>query len=299
MKFLLSAISSFFLLIGDEDPYVVILGITQDGGYPQAGCIKSCCKDLWGVNSKKVSCIGIVDPPSKKSWMVDSTPDFPEQYHILKEHHQSKIEGIFLTHAHVGHYTGLLNFGKEIMGSNKISVFTMPKMKLFLINNAPWSQLIKINNIELIPIFKDREIQLNSHLIIEPILVPHRDEFSETVGFKIMGSKKSLVYIPDIDKWNVWERDIIKIILNNDFILIDGTFYANNEIPNRDMSMIPHPFITESMELFSTLNTINRNKVYFIHLNHTNPAIKNNSAAFNRIRSKRFNIAQEGQKFNL
>ena len=299
MKFLLSAISSFFLLIGDEDPYVVILGITQDGGYPQAGCIKSCCKDLWGVNSKKVSCIGIVDPPSKKSWMVDSTPDFPEQYHILKEHHQSKIEGIFLTHAHMGHYTGLLNFGKEVMGSNKISVFTMPKMKLFLTNNAPWSQLIKINNIELIPIFKDREIQLNSHLIIEPILVPHRDEFSETVGFKIMGSKKSLVYIPDIDKWEKWEHDIIKEIANVDYAFLDATFFDAAEVNNRDISEIPHPFIIESMKLFSELTSEEKNKIYFIHFNHTNPALNPESPQTKEVIGNGFHIARINDVFEL
>ena len=30
-----------------ESPYVVVLGITQDGGYPQAGCKKECCRDAW------------------------------------------------------------------------------------------------------------------------------------------------------------------------------------------------------------------------------------------------------------
>ena len=286
-------------LISAETPYVVVLGISQDGGSPQSGCNKSCCKALWGNQNKKVSCIAIVDPISHKSWMVDATPDFPEQYQILKYKHKTEINGIFLTHAHFGHYTGLLNLGREVMGASEIPVYTMPKMKKFLINNAPWNQLINIKNIKLIEMFEDREIQLNHHLIIEPIRVPHRDEFSETVGFKIMGEKNSLVYIPDIDKWSLWERDIIKIILNNDFILIDGTFFSNNEIPNRDMSKIPHPFITESLDLFSNLDTPNRNKIHFIHLNHTNPAIKINSAAYNLIKKKRFNIAKEGQKFNL
>lgn len=114
-----------------------------------------------------------------------------------------------------------------------------------------------------------------------------------------MGLNKSLVYIPDIDKWNIWERDILKIILNNDYILIDGTFFDSSEILNRDMSEIPHPFISESIELFSDLNRFNRNKIFFIHLNHTNPVIKNNSAAYNKVLTNGFNISKQGQMFYL
>ena len=281
-------------------PYAVVLGTTQDGGYPQAGCIKSCCSSLWknSDHSKMVSSIGLVSD-SKNSWIIDATPDFPRQYHILKDKHKTSIKGIFLTHAHMGHYSGLLHLGREVMGRKKMDVFAMSRMKSFLEENAPWNQLVELENIILNKIFPDQEIQIDQSIIIEPILVPHRDEFSETIAFKIMGENKSLVYIPDIDKWNIWERDILKIIMNNDYILIDGTFFDSNEIPNRDMTEIPHPFISESIELFLDLNRYNRNKVFFIHLNHTNPVIKNNSAAYNKVIKNGFNVAQEGQRFNL
>lgn len=287
-----------FLFAGNNN-YVVVLGIAQDGGYPQAGCSKSCCSSLWNDDhNKMVASIGLVSD-SKNSWIIDATPDFPEQYHILKDKHKTSIKGIFLTHAHMGHYSGLLNLGKEVMGKKKMDVFTMSRMKSFLEENAPWNQLVEQENIVLNKIFPDQEIQIDQNLILEPILVPHRDEFSETIGFKIMGENKSLIYIPDIDKWNIWERDILKIILHNDYILIDGTFFDRNEIPNRDLTEIPHPFISESIELFLNLNRYNRNKVFFIHLNHTNPVMKNNSAAYNRVITNGFNIAQEGQIFNL
>lgn len=300
MKYLFLYTLVFSLIIAENSHYVVVLGIAQDGGYPQAGCIKSCCSRLWnnGDDSQMVASIGLVSE-SKKSWMIDATPDFPKQYHILKEKHQTSIKGIFLTHAHMGHYSGLLNLGREAIGEKRMDTFVMSRMKSFLEENAPWNQLIELENIVLKKIFPDEEIQLDKNLIIEPILVPHRDEFSETIGFKIMGKNKSLVYIPDIDKWNIWERDILKIILNNDYILIDGTFFDNNEIPNRDMNKIPHPFISESIELFLDLNRFNRNKVYFIHLNHTNPAIKQNSAAYNKVLEKGFHISKQDQRFHL
>ena len=294
---------SFILFIGfpfsQDSPYVVVLGIAQDGGSPHAGCEKRCCKELWTNGDKeKVSCVGIVDPRSGKSWMIDATPDFPEQYRILTKEHDSELAGIFLTHAHMGHYTGLLHLGREVMGAKDVPVFAMPEMKEFLESNGPWNQLVQLNNIEIQPMKNDKEIKLANGLIIEPFLVPHRDEYSETVGYKIMGLKQSVLFIPDIDKWEKWDQEIFEVIQHIDIALLDGTFYSQDELPNRDMGEIPHPFIVESMETLYNLNSSNRNKVHFIHFNHSNPAIRN-GAASNLIRSNRFDVTLEGMIFPL
>ena len=300
MKVFICFLISFGYLLPNEDPYIVVLGIAQDGGAPHAGCNKICCDNLWETSqNEKVSCIGIVDPKSGKSWMIDATPDFPEQHQILKNNHNTELAGIFLTHAHFGHYTGLLHLGKEVMGAKHIPVYAMPKMEQFLKKNGPWNQLIKLNNIKIQPIQNKREIKLANQLFIEPFLVPHRDEYSETVGYNIMGVNQSVLFLPDIDKWDKWDQDIFQVVLHAGIALIDGTFYSQDEIPHRDMSEIPHPFIVETMDKLFLLNTPNRNKVHFIHFNHSNPAIKNNSAVSNLIKSKRFNIAREGNIFRL
>ena len=286
-------------LFGDR-PYVVVLGIAQDGGAPHAGCEKSCCLDLWESGKKeKVSSIGIVNPLTKQSWLFDATPDFPSQYRILTENHNTELVGIFLTHAHMGHYTGLLHLGKEVMGKKNVPVYVMSRMKRFLETNGPWSQLVNLKNINLKLIENNKDIKIGEQLFIEPFLVPHRDEYSETVGYRIIGKEKSLAFIPDIDKWEKWHGNIFQLVLNTDILLLDGTFYSQNEIPHRNMAEIPHPFIIESMETLSELNTENRSKVHFIHFNHSNPAIKDNSPAYYKIKSKRFNLAREGDRFNL
>ena len=281
-------------------PYVVVLGIAQDGGLPHAGCLKSCCKNLWGTgNNEKVASIGIVDPKTGQSWLIDATPDFASQLHILENIHKTKLSGIFLTHAHIGHYSGLLQLGREVMGAKDMPVYAMPRMKSFLYENSPWNQLLSLENIKIIDLKNSKEIKLSSQLYIEPFLVPHRDEFSETVGYRVVSNKKSLVYIPDIDKWSKWDQDIFQVVLHSDFALLDGTFYSSEEIPHRDMSEIPHPFIIETMDLLDNMNSKNRKKIYFIHFNHSNPAINYTSSVSNIIRSKRFNIATEGLKLNL
>ena len=286
-------------LFGDR-PYVVVLGIAQDGGAPHAGCEKSCCIGLWESGKKeKVSSIGIVNPLTKQSWLFDATPDFPSQYRILTENHNTELVGIFLTHAHMGHYTGLLHLGREVMGKKNVPVYVMSRMKRFLETNGPWSQLVTLKNINLKLIENNKYIKIGEQLFIEPFLVTQRDEYSETVGYRIIGKEKSLAFIPDIDKWEKWHGSIFQLILNTDILLLDGTFYSQNEIPHRNMAEIPHPFIIESMETLSELNSENRNKVHFIHFNHSNPAIKDNSPAYHTIKSKRFNLAREGDKFKL
>ena len=185
IKYLSIFLLVFSFLFSRNNNYVVVLGIAQDGGYPQAGCTKSCCSKIWNDGkSQMVSSIGLVSE-SKNSWMIDATPDFPKQYHILKNKHKTSIRGIFLTHAHMGHYSGLLHLGREVMGIKKMDVFAMPRMKSFLEENAPWNQLIKLENIILNKIFPDQEIQLDHSLIIEPILVPHRDEFQRQLDLKL------------------------------------------------------------------------------------------------------------------
>ena len=282
-------------------PYAVVLGIAQDGGYPHAGCERRCCADLWKNDSlkKMVSCISVIDPKSGLAWMIDATPDFAKQYNIITKEHNARLAGIFLTHAHIGHYTGLMHLGREVMGSKNIVVYAMPKMKLFLENNEPWKQLVSLKNIHIIPIEDKKEIILSRNLIIEPFKVPHRDEFSETVGYNIIGPNESLLYIPDIDKWDKWEHDILFWIESTGYALLDGTFYYDGEIPNRNMSEIPHPFIMESMNYFETLLERNQNKIFFIHLNHTNPAIRENSAASRNIIKNGFNVARKGMKLYL
>ena len=281
--------------------YVMVLGVAQDAGYPQMNCKKECCTATWSNTElqRTTSCLAIVDPTTNEQWIIDATPNIKEQLQLLKSATETeKVDGVLLTHAHMGHYTGLLHLGREVMGTQDIPVFAMPKMKEFLESNSPWDQLVSLNNIEIQLMKNDKEIKLADGLFIEPFLVPHRDEYSETVGFKIIGVNKSVLFIPDIDKWEKWDQDIFEVIKHIDIALLDGTFYSQGELPNRDMSEIPHPFIVESMKVLYHLNTPNRNKVHFIHFNHSNPAIKIGTVS-NLIRSNRFNVAREGMIFPL
>ena len=279
----------------DKNPYLMVLGIAQDAGFPQANCNKKCCEKAWEYPEKRkfVSCLALVDPKTKEQWIFDATPDIKFQLNILeKKSKLNPLNGIFLTHAHIGHYTGLMQLGREVMGTKKLPVYAMPRMESFLKNNAPWEQLSKINNINIIPIQEDSAIILNQNIKVTPFLVPHRDEYSETVGYKIETINKKVLFIHDIDKWHLWDIDIVSLIQQIDYAFIDGTFYQDGEL-ERDMSSIPHPFVTESMNLFENLSTKDKAKIHFIHLNHTNPLLQNNSLEEKEIIQKGFKCAKQ------
>jgi pyrroloquinoline quinone biosynthesis protein B len=276
---------------------LVVLGTIQDAGSPHIACKKACCENLFEKSNplRKVVSLGIVDPQNNKSFLFEATPDITSQLKNLKQFSNSENElpnGIFLTHAHIGHYTGLMYFGKEATNASQVPVYAMPRMKKFLENNGPWNQLVNTNNIALQEIENRKEIELTSNIKVIPFTVPHRDEFSETVGFKIIGPKKSVLFIPDIDKWEKWETDISEVISQVDYAFVDATFFDGEEINSRDISEIPHPFIIESMELFKGLPSEEKQKIYFIHFNHTNPVINNQSKAYQQVIENGFNVAQ-------
>lgn len=276
---------------------VVILGTIQDAGSPQLGCTKDCCKNLFlnPDKDRKVVSLGIVDAINNKSFLIEATPDITQQAKALKSFSsfssKEMPDGIFLTHAHIGHYTGLMYLGKEAFNADTIPVFAMPRMKMFLKQNGPWSQLVMNKNIALQELFDGKEIELTNDVKITPFTVPHRDEYSETVGYLVTGPHKKLMFIPDIDKWAKWKTDIINAISKVDYAFIDATFFNAEEINNRDISTIPHPFIIESMKLFENLPVAEKKKVYFIHFNHTNPVINKNSKQYKQVIQNGFNVA--------
>lgn len=280
-----------------------VLGTIQDGGIPHMGCSKECCSNYFLSKKSRigVSSLGVSNLKHDTNYIIDATPNINFQLIDLigNADPSKKLNGIFLTHAHMGHYAGLLNFGRESLNSKNIPLYLMPKFYNFILNNGPWNQLVKLNNIKLNKIYNREKVILHNNLSFTPIQVPHRDEYSETVGYIIESIHKKALYIPDIDKWAKWEVSIVEMIKSVDYAFLDGTFFDKKEINNRDISEIPHPFIIESLKLFEGLDGSEKSKIYFIHLNHTNPVLNSESSEYKKVISAGFNIAKTGMEFFL
>lgn len=294
---------TFFSCVKQELPnqFITVLGNVQDAGYPHIGCEKFCCNENFNSATVNfVTSLGITDLVDKKSFLLEATPDISMQLKFLKKIYNSStiIDGVFITHAHIGHYTGLMYFGREALGAYKVPVYVMPKMKLFLESNSPWNQLIDLNNIQLSEIFHNKNINISNNLEIVPFTVPHRDEFSETVGYKIIGPNKSALFIPDINKWNLWDKDIVEEVKDVDYAFLDATFFKDGEV-NRSMEEIPHPFVVETLNLFKNESDELKNKIYFIHFNHTNISLQDKNPVIDSISKLGYNFTRFGDQLSL
>lgn len=283
---------------------LVVLGVAQDAGYPQINCYAEHCLPAWKKTELRrlATSLAVIDRQNNTKYLFEATPDIKEQLyqlHKLAPDTEYPMAGIFLTHAHMGHYTGLIHLGREAASTKSVPVYAMPRMKQFLETNGPWSQLVKLKNIELVELESERKVELSPKLNVIPLLVPHRDEFSETVGYKIIGAKKTALFIPDIDKWQKWSVDIRELIKQVDYAFVDATFFAAAELPNRDMNEVPHPFVSESIQFFANLSKEDKAKVHFIHFNHSNPLLIDGSKAQREVRKQGFKFAKEGMRIFL
>jgi len=280
--------------MGIHSVEVITLGTAQDGGIPQFGCDCPHCQAAWAGESKRrlVASLGIVDHDSKEYWLVDASPDIREQIHLLTSSNSHyRLAGVLLTHAHIGHYLGLAFLGRESFNAQNLPVLCTQRMDEFLRTNQPWKQLIDLGNIALSVIEPGYTIRLGTTATATPLLVPHRDELSDTLAWNIAGPTKQLIYCPDIDRW---EGEILEAIKSADIALLDGTFYSADELPDRDITKIPHPCVIDSIKMFEGWDV----EIQFMHLNHSNRLLSDEGLLV-ELKVRGFNLGKRGDVWKL
>lgn len=286
-------------------PWVQVLGVAQDGGHPQPGCSAPCCAPAWSdpTRGHQIASLAILDPLEGKRWMVDASPDFPRQLRAMDEalapQGKPDLAGIILTHAHIGHYAGLMFLGREAIGSQGVPVLAMPRLRSFLETSGPWSQLARLENIELRPLEGDGPLPLSSRIAVESFRVPHRGEYSETVGVIIHGPERAVLYLPDVDRWDRWKVPVEDFIARVDVAYLDATFFTDDELQGRSIDEVPHPRVQQSIDRFSSLPEPERAKIRFIHFNHTNPLLQPDSKEHRIVEAAGMACALEGERVSL
>lgn len=283
---------------------VTILGTAQDAGVPHPNCFCDHCKAAMEQPKRRrfASSLAVVETNTKQWHLIDATPDMREQLAMIQLKYGwfgQLMDSIWLTHAHIGHYPGLMFLGREAIGTKGIPVFCGEKMKHMLENDAPWKQLVALNNIRPQLVQQEQAIELSQQVRITPVEVPHRNEFSETFGFWVQGPSRKLLYIPDIDRWEDWAHDIHDMVKEADICLLDGTFHSIEEIEKmgRNYKEIPHPVITETMDRLQDL--VGETAVYFTHFNHTNPVLDETDPFVKHVLERGFHLAVEGLELPL
>ena len=295
--------------LGATPPSARVLGIAQDGGLPHAACRCDRCEAARTdpARASGVSSLALIAPKAGKVYLMDAAPEITAQLNLLDDARKppmgkvdrAPIDGVLLTHAHMGHYLGLSYLGFEAVSAKGVPVWASERMGAFLRANGPWSQLVSQKNIRLERATPETPFTLDGDLKVTPFLVPHRDEYTDTLGYRVDGPNRSLVYIPDSAPWRKWRAPLKDRLQGVDVALLDATFYSGDELPGRDLSRIGHPLVVDTMDLLQDRVKAGTLEVYFIHLNHSNPALAPDSAARKEIEKRGFHVARVGQDIPL
>ena len=292
---------------------VIVLGRAQDGGLPHLGCERGCCVQARRTGRLETpACLGVRDLESGALIMLEASPAIETQVALLHEltgttdRGRRPVDGILLTHAHIGHYAGLVQLGREVAATKSVPVWSTPRFAGFLRENGPWSQLVKLGQIELMEISPGTTDGKTAPVAFEPLpgleveafLVPHRDEFSDTVAYKLHGPRKTILFCPDVDRWDAHHGLLESLLDGVDVAYVDATFYDGRELPGRNILEVPHPPMIRTMELLEEVGRESPGRVRFIHLNHTNPAL-NDQDLQDEIRGKGFPVAEVGERTKI
>jgi len=293
-----------------DDLYALVLGTVQDAGFPQVGCYTELCDEGRRLHregrGRYVASLALVEPRAERLYLVDATPDITRQIDLIPEAsfrrragERRPFDGIFLTHAHIGHYDGLAVLGNEGLGIQDVPVYCTEAMADFLASNDPWGFMVRQGRIRPTPLPLDRWHRVDEHLEVQLWKVPHRDELADTVGFVFRGPSGSLLYLPDINAWRLWSRDLADAVANVDVALLDASFWSLDELPGRALEDIPHPLVSQTMDLLQDVVDRRASRVVLTHLNNTNPALREGGPQAAEVVRRGFELAREGMRFGL
>ncbi|HOX19564.1 MAG TPA: MBL fold metallo-hydrolase [Gemmatimonadales bacterium] len=292
------------------DVYALVLGSVQDAGFPQVGCYTARCDAgralMDAGRGRYVSSLALVEPAAERFYLVDATPDITRQLDLIAEPgfrrraaQRRPFDGIFLTHAHIGHYAGLAMLGREGMGMQETPVYCSQAMAGFLASNFPWRLLVDQGHVALRPLAFDQWHRIDPLLEVQLWKVPHRDELADTVGFVFRGPEASVLFLPDINAWSLWDRQVAEVVAGIDVALLDGTFWSLDELPGRTAAEVPHPLMTQTMDALQGVVNRKEARVLLTHLNNSNPALDDGGPQQAEVARRGFEIAREGMRFGL
>ena len=278
---------------------VTVLGIAQDGGHPQPGCLRPCCANITephypvslGIRSSKGT-----------NLLIEATRNLGDQFTLWG---QTKVDHLLLTHAHLGHVDGLGLFGREAIAARDIELHVSDDMYHLIDRTPQWNLMVQQGVFNIRTFTAGDVVFSQGELSIEAVRIPHRAELSDMHAFIIRGPSKSLLFLTDHDTWNetltVHDCSSIRELLaklNVDIALIDGTFWSEDELAGRNQATVPHPPVLQTLNMLGSREDGDPD-IIFTHLNHTNPLYNRDSEQYAEVERLGWSVAYQGQRFTL
>eukprot|EP00998_Keelungia_sp_KM082_P006179 NODE_2444_length_1063_cov_72.793803_g2426_i0.p1 GENE.NODE_2444_length_1063_cov_72.793803_g2426_i0~~NODE_2444_length_1063_cov_72.793803_g2426_i0.p1 ORF type:complete len:288 (-),score=17.80 NODE_2444_length_1063_cov_72.793803_g2426_i0:106-969(-) len=275
---------------------VIFLGSGQDAGVPQLFCRCTNCELAKQDKAhRRTACAVAIMTEDNGCYLLDASPDIRFQFNSIidTEIHPKfahcELRGIFLTHAHIGHIAGLQRLGKE--GPNKhVPVYATPALLKLLSSQEPYASLFKVLGGETLE--PGASVQVDG-LTFTFHKINHRDELSDTVGIEVSDGQRRFLYIPDTDRIDERVHEAAANLQPGDVLSVDGTFFSGDELPNRNLEEIPHPFISNSMEQLKP-HLEKGVRVIYTHLNHSNAVCRPASKEHRTVLAAGYEVAHDG-----
>lgn len=261
---------------------VRVLGNVQDGGVPHLGCSCELCDQARTDPARQRYASSLLLAGESTRYLIDATPDIRFQLR------GDALDGVLLTHEHLGHLPGLLYLGPESLAPTQLPVYCTPQLAEFIRTTDQFARLLEQDHITLSPVEYGSAVDLADGIAI-PRAVPHRSTHADTVAYRL-GSDRTLLYMSDLDRWT---DETIRSVADADIALVDGTFWRPEELDRYEE--VPHPAITRSMDVLDPTDT----EIYFTHLNHTNPVLRPGSEERREVERRGFHVVEQDDVFTL
>lgn len=299
-----------------------VLGSAAGGGFPQWNCG---CPNCDGLRRGRIAAVPrsqdsvAVSPDGDVWFLLNASPDVRAQIESFPPLHpraarHSPIAGIVLTSGDLDHCLGLLGLRE----SHPLVVYaTEPVRRGFTEGNVLYRTLERVPGQVTWRLLKPgqeealtRSDRRPSGLTVRAVPVPGKrplhlagpSDPAETVALVVRdGAGRRLVYAPGVAAVTAELRGALD---EADLVFFDGTFWASDEMPalglgNRraeDMAHLPIGGPGGSLAMLAGLRA--PRKVY-IHVNNTNPILREDSAERRAVEAAGWTVAWDGMEASL
>jgi pyrroloquinoline quinone biosynthesis protein B len=302
-----------------------VLGSAAGGGFPQWNCG---CPNCRGVRSgdlrataRSQECVA-VSADGDRWFLLNCSPEIRQQIESFPPLHprgprHSPIAAILLTNGDLDHCLGLLSLRE----SHPLVVYATDRLRRgFTDGNVLYRTLDRFpgqvtwRSLEL-----GREAELAdmegrpAGLLVEAVAVPGKlpihletgaaPDPADSVGFRIRerATGRVLAYLSGVGAVSDAVRRAVE---GADCVFFDGTFWSADELPGlglgtkraEDMAHLP---IGGPEGSLARLNAVTARRRIFIHLNNTNPLLRDDSPERAHVEAAGWEVARDGMEVRI
>jgi pyrroloquinoline quinone biosynthesis protein B len=302
-----------------------VLGSAAGGGFPQWNCG---CPNCRGVRAGKLKatprsqeCVAF-SADGDRWFLLNCSPEIRQQIESFPPLHprgprHSPIAGILLTNGDLDHCLGLLSLREShplvLYATDRVRRgFTEGNVLFRTLDRFPGQVTWRVLELGREEELADRDGQ-PSGLLAQAIAVPGKlpihleagamPDPADSVGFRIRerASGRVLAYLSGV---GAVTEAVRRALDGADCVFFDGTFWSRDELPAlglgtkraEDMAHVPIGGPDGSLASFDGLAARRR---IFIHINNTNPLLRDDSPERARAEAAGWEVASDGMEVRV